>query len=121
MKLVIVLVACAIGSAGVACAACQATPFPPPVTLDAGAVGDAPPPLAGDGGPILDDCQLGCAALMAVSCPLGDGGTDCAGYLRTLNETGKEAVPGTREPLRCSTIKAIKTKQDAQKLGFACP
>ena len=93
-------------------AACHPTPPVPtsPDASDASAFGDAP----------LDDCQRGCAALMNAGCTLGDGGPDCAAFLRAIN-AGKEPNPQTRKPLTCADVAAVKTKDDARKLGFVCP
>jgi hypothetical protein len=95
----------------------QNPPVPPnPDASDAAVVGDAPPNL--------DDCQRGCAALAApaVACPIGGDASDCAGYLRTLNDLGKEPNPANgNRPLKCSDVAKVRSKSDARSLGFACP
>lgn len=93
----------------------QNPPVPPtPDASDAAVVGDAPPNL--------DDCQRGCAALAAptVACTLGDGGADCAGFLRVLNG-GKEPNPLTHKPISCADVAKVRSKADARALGFVCP
>lgn len=85
-----------------------------------------PPPEAGDAAPVPpsgDLCQAGCAALASdsVRCALGDGGTDCAAFLRTIEEAGKERNPATGFPLRCADVAAVRTRADAVRIGFACP
>lgn len=112
MKLALVVLA---GAVLIGCPTNPPVPPSPPDASDASAFGDSPP--------VLDDCQAGCAALTspAVRCPLGDGGADCAGYLRTINETGKEPVPASHKPLTCAMVKAVKTRADAVALGFVCP
>jgi hypothetical protein len=84
---------------------------PPPDASDASAFGDSPN---------LDDCQKGCAALATVGCTLGDGGDDCAAFMRSING-GKEPNPSTHKPLMCSDVASIRSKADAQRLGFVCP
>lgn len=89
-------------------------PTPPPAPLpdasDAAVLGDAP----------QDDCQRGCAALAAVGCTLTPDAADCAAFLRVINN-GKEPNPVTHKPLMCSDVAAVRSKADAQKLGFVCP
>lgn len=107
-----------LAAAVLALAACpQPTPVPPAPPADAALpLGDAPSPPPAP----LDACQLGCAALVAASCPIGDGGADCAGFLRTL-DNGKEPNKSTGHPITCAQVAAVKSKTDAQAIGFVCP
>jgi len=109
MKIVmIVSLACLLG-----CPQTPPNPPPTPDASDASAFGDSPPSL--------DACQQGCAALTAVNCPLSTDASDCAGFLRVLNDQGKEPNAKTHKPLTCADVAAVKTKDDARALGFVCP
>jgi hypothetical protein len=115
MKLSIVVCTILLTSCLLGCPKNPPNPPPTPDASDASAFGDSPP------NPVLDACQLGCAALVGAGCPLGDGGDDCANYMRDLNTNGKEPNPQTRKPLTCADVAAVKTKDDARRLGFVCP
>lgn len=100
-----------------ALAGCPSTPAvtPPPDASDA----VAPPPPA----PAAGDCTAACSALTAAGCALGSGSI-CPGFLQTMSTAGKTPNPANgNRPLTCADITpaTVKTKADAQKLGFACP
>jgi hypothetical protein len=65
-------------------------------------------------------CALACNALGAAGCALGDAG-DCVTFM--LRDIGSGKVPNvaTGTPLTCLAVSAVRTKTDAQKLGFVCP
>ena len=74
-----------------------------------------PPP-----GPVTAACTLACAALKAAGCGLGDAG-DCSAFMTRDIGSGKVANLATGKPLTCLDVTTVKTKSDAQKLGFVCP
>ena len=96
--------------------ACPPAPVaPPPDASDAQTPPPPTPPAAGD-------CAAACATLAAAGCSIAGAG--CANFLQVMSTAGKTPNPANgNRPLMCSDITpaTVKTKADAQKLGFACP
>lgn len=100
----------------VSIAQCNPTPTPTPAPpADASSALPPSPPGAA--------CQLACSALKTAGCPMGDDLT-CPVVMQTINDQGKQANPSNgNRPLTCGDITptTVKSKADAQRLGFACP
>ena len=94
--------------AGLALIGCPPTPAPLP-----------PSPDASDAAPGACSWDVACASLAAASCPLG-AQPDCATTMARDIGSGKVANATTGRPMTCADIAAVKTKLDAQNLGFAC-
>jgi len=63
---------------------------------------------------------MACQALTTASCQLGDA-TSCAAFMKRDLGSGKVPNPTTHKPLTCQDVVQVRTRADAQKLGFACP
>jgi hypothetical protein len=101
-----------------ALAACTPTPtpvVPTPDASDASALGDTIVPTIDASA----DCVAACAALAPV-CKLGSA-NDCASFMDRDIGSGKVANAATGKPLTCADVALVKSKTDAQKLGFVCP
>ena len=96
-------------------AAAACTPSTPtPVT--------PPPPDASDAqSPVVGDCATACATLAAAGCSMG-AAQGCSSFLQTMSSSGQVVDKATHRPLTCAAITpaTVKTKTDAQNLGFAC-
>jgi hypothetical protein len=97
---------------------CPQPVTPLPDASDAAPMGvdSTPLPIA----PVTQDCILACTALGAAGCALGDAG-DCGTFMMRDIGSGKVPNAATGAPLTCATISGVKTRIDAQKLGFVCP
>lgn len=71
-------------------------------------------------GAALSPCARACAALSTAKCSLG-ADNDCAAFLQRDLGTGRVANLATGKPLGCVDVEKVKTKVDAQRLGFSCP
>ena len=105
-----------------ACPPAPAPVTPVPDASDASAFGDttSTPPSPSD------PCAAACASLAAAGCAIGSGDASaCASFLRTLSNppqgSGLPNPANGNKPLTCADVVPVKTKADAQKLGFACP
>jgi hypothetical protein len=90
--------------------ACPPPAPPQPPGPDASDAAPGPPP---------QDCSAACAALAAAGCSLG-AAADCPAFMARDIGSGKVPEPATHRPLTCAAIAFVKTKADAQRLGFAC-
>ena len=98
---------------------CPSQPPPAPMPPDAT---DAYAPIVDAYAPPSEAstaCAAACAALAAASCPLG-GTSDCPTFMARDIGSGKVANAATGKALTCIDIAQVKTKADAQKLGFVC-
>lgn len=96
---------------------------PGPV-VDAGPTPNPPPgpdaaPAPVDAGPVSSPCASACAALAAVSCPIGNR-LDCAAALTRILGTGKVPNKATGRPLTCDDVKLVRTQLEAESEGFTC-
>jgi hypothetical protein len=89
-----------------------------PITPSADAAPDASLARAEAGEAGLP-CAEACAALAAVSCPLG-ASAGCQAFLKS--EVGSMSNPAVgNRPLTCTEIAQVRSLADARRLGFACP
>jgi hypothetical protein len=65
------------------------------------------------------DCAAACEALKAAGCPVG-AMLDCGSLMMRDTTSGKWTNVASGKPLACADVAAVKTKADAQKLGFVC-
>jgi hypothetical protein len=78
----------------------------------------APPtPEASDGSE--SDCVMACAALSAAGCSVG-AQSDCPAFLTRDLGIGKVPNPTTQKPMTCADVAGVRTKANAQALGFVC-
>ena len=92
---------------------------PPPDASDA----VAPPPApVGDATPgaKCPDWTAACQTLSAANCQIGTY-ADCPTFMARDFGSGKVPNAATGKPMACADIVAVKTKADAQRLGFSCP
>jgi hypothetical protein len=78
------------------------------------------PSPSGDGGsPPATTCSAACESLAAAGCLVGKD-PSCPSFLSTVEVSKQQANPATSRPVTCADVVAIKTRADAQRLGFVC-
>ncbi len=125
-KLWVSVAAIAVASLVVACP--PTPPQPSPVPPDAN---DAAPTASCAEPPTAASWQIACNALANADCAPGQHFPDCGCQIGTYPEcpdfmardfgTGKVENKATGAALGCKAIAAVRTKDDARRLGFLCP
>jgi hypothetical protein len=96
----------------------------PPDATDAAPVPDEaapapPPPADAAPGAKCPDWTAACQALAAATCRLGTY-TDCPAFMARDYGSGKVENKATHKATTCEDIAAVRTKADAQRIGFVC-